>query len=343
MGKKFLRKKPGLLPTIFLLLALFFISSAVEASQDRVNVVVSISPQKYFVEQIGGEYVNVSVLLPPGASPHSFEPRPSQMVELGNADLYMAIGVEYEKALLPKIKPMHPDLNIVHTDSGISKISMVPHSDHHDNNQKHEHQDEHGHHHENHEHKDLASSYEHDHGDDGHSHDHGHHHHEGHDPHVWLSPDMVMIIAGNIYQALIETLPERTSYFQENYMDFKRELTLLDQDIKGIFSGVEPGTKFMVFHPAWGYFARSYGLVQVPIEIQGKEPSSADMKQLINTARHENIKVVFVSPQFSKRSAQVIAESIGGETVSINPLAEEWQENMLTAAEKFKQALAHGH
>ena len=95
----------------------------------------------------------------------------------------------------------------------------------------------------------------------------------------------------------------------------------------------------MVFHPAWGYFARSYGLVQVPVEVHGKEPKPADLKQLIDTALQENIKVVFVSPQFSKRSAQVIAQSMGGQTVSINPLAEDWKENMLLVAEKFRQAL----
>lgn len=322
--KNLIEKIPGLLPAIFLLLFFFFISSAVEASQDRINVVVSISPQKYFVEQIGGEYVEVSVLLPPGASPHSFEPRPSQMVELGNAQLYMAIGVEYEKALLPKIKPMHPGLRIIHTDSGISKISMVPHSHDHDQH----HGESHGHDHNN------SHNHEHKHG-------HGHHHHEGHDPHVWLSPDTVQVMAGNIYQALAEFLPEKSGYFQENYINFKREIMLLDQEIKGIFAGVEPGTKFMVFHPAWGYFARSYGLIQVPIEIQGKEPGPADLKQLIDTARHENIKVVFVSPQFSKGSAQVIAESIGGHIVSINPLSEEWKENMLTVADKFRQAVIH--
>lgn len=294
----------------------------------KVNVMVSIAAQKYFVEKVGGRYVDVSVLLPPGASPHSFEPRPSQMVELGNADLYMAIGVEYEKALLPKIKPMHPDLRIVQTDSGISKISMIPNS--HD----HDHDYHHGH--------DHGNSHKHEHNHE-HRYGHGHHQHEGLDPHVWLSPDRVQVMAGNIYQALAEFLPEKTGYFQDNYINFKREIMLLDQEIKGVFAKVEPGTKFMVFHPAWGYFARSYGLVQVPIEIQGKEPKPADLKHLIDMALLENIKVVFISPQFSERSARVIADSIGGQTISIDPLAEDWEKNMRTVAEKFRDALEKGH
>ena len=321
---------------------LFALPAFAAESGRKVNVMVSIAAQKYFVEKVGGRYVDVSVLLPPGASPHSFEPRPSQMVELGNADLYMAIGVEYEKALLPKIKPMHPDLRIVQTDSGISKISMVPNSHDHDHHHGHDHSHDHEHHHDGHGHEDHANAHGHDHGN-SHKHGHGHHNHEGRDPHVWLSPDTVQVMAGNIYQALAESLPEKTGYFQDNHINFKREIMLLDQEIKGVFAKVEPGTKFMVFHPAWGYFARSYGLVQVPIEIQGKEPKPADLKHLIDMALHENIKFVFISPQFSERSARVIVDSIGGQTISIDPLAEDWEKNMRTVAEKFRGVLEKGH
>ena len=321
MNKHPLFRKNRLLSAILTLVVLFCVSSADLAAQDRINVVVSIPPQKYFVDQIGGEFVNISVMLPPGASPHSFEPRPSQMVELGNAHLYLAIGVEYEKALLPGIKSMHPELRIIHTHRNITKISMPARS------------------------HDRAPHQSHEQGPENHDHDHGHeqgnHRHEGLDPHVWLSPDTVMIMAGSIYQALAEALPDHKGYLQENYFNFHQELLQLDQDIKGVFSQLRPGTKFMVFHPAWGYFARSYGLVQVPIEVQGKEPKPADLKQLINTARRENIKVVFVSPQFSERSARVIAQSIEGQTVSIDPLALEWKENMLIVAEKFRQAAIH--
>lgn len=273
------------------------------AEPGKINVMVSIPPQKYFVEKIGGKYVNVSILLPPGSSPHSFEPKPSRMLEIGNADIYMAIGVEYEKSLLPRIESMHPGLEIIYTDHGIKKISMAKH---------------------------------------GHDQRHGHDHHQhGEDPHVWLSPDLAMILADNIYRALARSAPQHKSRLQENYINLIRELLALDQGIKDIFSGIEPGTKFMVFHPAWGYFARSYGLIQIPIEVEGKEPKPADLRQLIDTARHENIRVVFVSPQFSRRSAQVIAESIDGITISINPLAEDWDENMRTVAEKFQHALGH--
>ena len=275
------------------------------AFEDRINIMVSIPPQKYFVEKIGGEYVNVSVLLPPGTSPHFFEPKPARMIELGKADMYMAIGVEYEKHLLPRIRSMHPGLSIIHTDHGIKKISMGSRSHAHPPDDNHEHE---------------------------------HDHHAGRDPHIWLSPELVMVQAENIYNALAAAFPESKKHFQDNYISFTKELQELDEEIRDIFSQMNPGTKFMVFHPAWGYFAKAYDLVQMPVEMEGKEPRAADLKHLIDTARDENIKVVFVSPQFSKRSAQVIAESIGGETVSIDPLAEDWKQNMRKMVDKFRLA-----
>lgn len=292
-------------PLVLILLLLFFFLFTVQAAAQQLNIVVSIPPQKFFVEKIGAEKVNVSVMLPPGTSPHSFEPKPAQMVELENAHIYMAIGVEYEKTLLPRIRSMHPGLQIIHTDKEINKISMAMHFHGHDQDHKHGH--------------DSAG--------------------KGHDPHVWLSPDLVMVQASSIYQAMAQASPENKDYFQKKYINFINELISLDQEIKSIFSTLSPGTKFMVFHPAWGYFARAYGLTQIPVEIEGKEPKSADLKHLIDTARNENIKVVFVSPQFSQKSAQTIADSIEGETISINPLAENWQQNMMQVTNKFKEAL----
>ncbi len=285
------------------LLLLLWPPMAPASDKDSLNIMVSIAPQKYFVDRIGGELTDITVLLPSGANPHTFEPKPSQIRKLGRADLYMAIGVEYENALLPRIKSTHPDLNIVHLDRGIKKISMLQ--------------------------------------DCNHNHGHDHHGHDGLDPHAWLSPDLAMIIADNIYRALSEAMPGAEEQFRDNYLSFLRELLELDQEIKSVLSDVPPGSKFMVFHPAWGYFARAYCLVQVPVEVEGREPRSADLKELIDTARDEDIKVVFVSPQFSRRSAETIADSINGETVYIDPLAENWKENMLTVAEKFRKAIRH--
>ncbi len=324
--KKGLFNKFKMLISVFsagLVLALV-LPQTLSAGQEQLQAVVSIAPQEYFVERIGGEHVDVLVLLPPGASPHSFEPRSSQMVRLGEAHVYFAIGVEYEKTLLPRLKSMHSELDIIHTDHGIQKISMAGHE--HSQDCSHEHDN------------DKSGAYDHGHEaeDNGHKHDQ-----EGLDPHVWLSPDLVMMQAYNIYEALVRARPEQKHIFQENLVDFLEEILVLDQEIKGILSHVDPGAKFMVFHPAWGYFARNYGLVQVPIEVEGKEPKAGDLQELIDTAKKEDIKIVFVSPQFSKKSAQTIADAIDGETVAIDPLDRNWKQNMLEVADKFSQAL-HG-
>ncbi|MFO8031564.1 MAG: zinc ABC transporter substrate-binding protein [Desulfohalobiaceae bacterium] len=287
---------------LVLLAAIWAWPGQVSADQNKIQVVVSIAPQKYFVQEIGGEFVDVAVLLPPGASPHGFEPKSSQMVELGQAQLYMAIGVGYEKTLLPRLQSMHPDLEIVHTDKGIKKMPMLEQA-----------QQEQGH-----EQEDQQA---------------------GLDPHVWLAPDLVLIQAQNIYQALAEAMPEKKADLQENLLDLQQEILQLHQEILAALQGISPGSKFMVLHPAWGYFARTYGLVQVPIEVEGKEPKARHLRELIEQAKQEGIRAVFVSPQFSESSARTIADSISGEIVSIDPLGRNWKQNMLKVADKLQEAM----
>lgn len=325
----FCRKKYPSYPIFFLniiwigVLVYALLPQELTADQGRLDVVVSIAPQKYFVQKIGAEHVNISVLLPPGASPHSFEPKSSQMVKLGQSQLYMAIGVEFEQTLLSRLKSMHPELKIVHTDHGIHKITMTAHL--------------HAHEHEDQDHDQHQS-----HGQDNHAHYQTDQDHAGLDPHIWLSPDLVMIQACNIYQALVQALPEAKPVFQENLIQFLQEILYLDQEIKSILDRVQPGSKFMVFHPSWGYFARNYGLIQLAVEVEGKEPKAKDLKELIHLARQEHINVVFVSPQFSAKSAQTIAEAINAETVSVDPLARDWKKNMLQVADKFRLSGAAG-
>ncbi len=99
------------------------------------------------------------------------------------------------------------------------------------------------------------------------------------------------------------------------------------------------GLRFMVFHPSWGYFAHAYGLKQVPIEIEGKDPKPAELQELIEHARNEGVKVIFAQPQFSDKSARLVAKEIGGQVVFADPLAEDWMSNLMAVANKFKAAL----
>lgn len=266
----------------------------------KPTVTVSIVPQKYFVEQIAKDLVHVNVMVSPGSSPHTYEPKPSQMKELANSDAYFSIGDGFEKAWLPKFKSTHPKLVMVDTIQGLEKIPMTEH--HHEG--KAHHHDEHG----------------------------------TLDPHVWLDPLSVKIQAKNIYDALVKLYPLHVKALTKNYEAFNASLDTLDTTIQNKLSNVK-NRKFIIFHPSFGYFAKRYNLEQIAIEVSGKEPKPKELAHIIEEAKEENVKVVFVSPQFSQKSAQTIAEQIGGRILTINPLAYEWRENMLSVAEIFASEL----
>mgnify|MGYP006286831497 CR=1 FL=1 len=288
------------------------------AAADPIPVFVSIAPQKYFVQQIGKDRVDVRVMVPAGASPATYEPKPRQMAALASARLYFAIGVPFEAAWLDKIQAANPQMQIVHTEAGIEKHPMAAH--HHGEKQGQHPKDEH-----------LNES-------DAHPHKDDHHAHGVLDPHIWLSPPLVKIQAAAIRNALQDADPLHKADYEAHYRQFAADLDALDAELRASFADKQ-GQAFMVFHPAWGYFARTYGLQQVPIEIEGKDPKPAQLKELIQHARKNDIRVLFVQPQFSARSAEMIAREIGGRVVVADPLAENWMANLHEVADKFKSAL----
>jgi len=275
----------------------------------KINVLVSLGPQKYFVQQIGKDLVDIQVMIPPGADFHIYEPKPKQMVALARARLYFAIGIEFEKARLKDLSRTNPQLVVVRTDRGIEKMPLA--SRHHfSRNEAHA--------------RETAGD-----------HDNDHHAAGGLDPHIWLSPPLVRNQARTIVRALQEIDPDHQSIYQDNYQAFIAEIAKLDAELKTIFAG-QRGLQFMVFHPAWGYFAHAYGLQQLPVEIEGKDPKPAQLRALIEHARENDIKVIFVQPQFSARSAQLIAREIGGQVVIADPLAVEWTANLRKVARQIK-------
>jgi zinc transport system substrate-binding protein len=263
-----------ILKVLFISTVIFF-TLAKPTSAEKISVFVSILPQKYFVEKIGGDRLNVFVMVEPGANPHSYEPKPQQMMALAQAKAYFAIGVNFEEVWLPRITASNPKMMVVKTDAGISKIPMQ-----------------------------------------------ADHLHGIKDPHIWTSPPLVKIQASNILRGLLAVDPTNRFIYEANYKKFVVELEDLDAELKTIFKG-KMHLRFMVFHPAWGYFARAYGLEQVPIETGGKEPKPAQLRQLIERAQKQGIKVIFVQPQLSTRSAETIAGAIGGKVVFADPLAYE--------------------
>jgi zinc transport system substrate-binding protein len=244
------------------------------------------------------------------------------MVDLSKAKIYFAIGVPFENTWLEKIADSNPKMRVIHTDHGIEKLAMKAHQ--HDDHAEARHEV-------NHDHKEGEHHSE-------AAHDEDHHEHAGLDPHIWLSPPLVKIQASAILAALKEADPAHRSVYEANFKEFTAKIDQLDTDLKNTFAG-KKGLQFMVFHPAWGYFAHAYGLKQVPIEIEGKDPKPAQLKELTQHARENGIKVVFVQPQFSTKSAELITRDIGGQVAFANPLAEDWMANLRQVADKFKAAL----
>ena len=157
------------------------------------------------------------------------------------------------------------------------------------------------------------------------------------DPHIWLSPVLVKKQAAVILAGLKPIIPEHAADLDASYSQFLQQIDTLDAHLQSQLRGSK-GQRFMVFHPSWGYFARQYGLEQMPIEIEGKAPKPAQLVELVTDARAQNIGIIFAQPQFSQKSAEVIAREIGGKVVLADPLAENWLENLKDVAEKIRRA-----
>jgi zinc transport system substrate-binding protein len=145
---------------------------------------------------------------------------------------------------------------------------------------------------------------------------------------------LVKIQAETIYEALATAHPASSAYYLENLKRFKSDLDALDRRIAASLKKAT-NRKFMVFHPAWGYFARDYGLEQIPIEIEGKEPAAKDLIRIVEEAKQEGIDIIFVQKQFSKTSAETVARAIGGKVVAMDPLAGDYLKNMEAIADRL--------
>ncbi len=286
---------------IFLIPALALPALAAE----RLTVFVSIVPQQYFVQQIGKDHVQVEVMVEPGANPATYEPKPGQMAALSRAELYFAIGVPFENAWLDRIAAANPRMKVVHTEQGIEKAPMAAHPHAAETRPAHK----------------------------AKAHDTG-----IPDPHIWLSPPLVKKQARTIMEALQKADPAHESDYAKNFKAFATAIDGLHRELKGLFAD-QQGLRFMVFHPAWGYFARTYGLKQVPIEIEGKSPKPAQLQAVVKQARKHDIPIIFVQPQFSKTSARVVAREINGQVAVADPLAPDWMANLRRVAEQFQSAL----
>ena len=279
-------------PLILSVVTIFFVTSLMgafstqqlEGGNAQIKAVVTILPQAEFVEKVGGERVEVIVMVPPGASPHTYEPSPRQLVEISDADVYfqMGSGIDFELSFMDKIREINHRMHIVNCSRGIRIIDR--------------------------------------------------------DPHVWLSPRNAKIIVKNIYEALVQIDPEGEEYYRENMESYIKELEALDREVREILKDLND-RRFMVYHPAWRYFAMEYNLTQIPVEREGKEPTARGMMALIDQARSLHMKVIFVSPQFDWKKAETIAESIHGRIVFLDPLAKDYIDNLRRVAIEISRSM----
>ena len=281
------------------------------------NVTVSILPQEYFVKQIAKDKIEVNVMVKPGESPATYEPKTSQMRMLASSAAYFSIDVPFEKVWLDKFKNANKSMLVIDTSKGIKKLQMGKHEHHEE--KKHGNYEKKHEHHEEKKHEEHANE------------------HKGLDPHIWLDPILVKIQAKNIYNGLVKIDPENKEFYLNNYKDFVAKIEQLNKKLKNILKPYEHKA-FMIFHPSWGYFAKRYHLEQIAIEVQGKEPKPAQLIKLVDEAKLHNIKIVFLSPQFSRNKAKVIAKSIDGNTAFINPLAKNWDKNLIKVAQDIAKS-----
>ena len=248
------------------------------AGEEGIGVVVTILPQADFVENVGGDRVQVTVMVPPGASPHTYEPTASQLKEVSKAKVYFKVGsgVEFEQAWMDKIFAANPDIKVVDCARGITKM--------------------------------------------------------GKDPHIWNSPVNAKVIVENICDGLCQADLEHEAYYTTNRDKYLQELNDVDAYIHERLDGFTKNRVFMIYHPAFGYFANDYALTQIAIEHKGKAPTPKVTQDCVDKARQYNLSYIYVAPQFATRDAETIAHAIGGQTVFIDPLPIDYIANMRSIA-----------
>lgn len=263
-------------------------------------VSVSIPPQAFFVEKIAKDSVEINILIEPNSNEHNVEFKPVAIKNLEKSKIYFLADLELEKILESKFKNTLKNVKIVNINNGISLLENEEHDEHENNIHEHE--------------------------------------HGINDPHTWLDPVLVKIQAQNIYKALSQNFPQNKDFYAKNLENFLKELDDLNLTIKTNLQNIK-NREFIVYHPSWGYFAKRYNLIQIPVEIDGKEPKIQDLQKLIKIAKEKNIKVIFVQSGFSENSAKVLSKELGARIVFINHLAKDWDKELLKSTQALKMAL----
>jgi len=284
-----------LLTFILICFGILVSCTAPTSKSPEKTISVSILPQKYFVTAIAGDKVNVNVMIPPGASHSSYEPTAKQMNSLTHSDAYFQIGyLDFENAWLPRFLGINASMKLFDLSKGIDL---------------------------------LQGSCELDHSEGNHS-EHDHAMEQGIDPHIWMSAKNAKIIGQNILNALISLYPEDSLEYKTNFKKFITEAEHIDS-VYTQNESVLNGLSFIIYHPALAYLARDYGMEQIVLEFDGKEPHPAHIKEIIDLAREKNIHTIFVQQQISTDNSRSLASEINAEIIRIDPLDLNWNEQMI--------------
>jgi len=259
---------------------------------DKPMIAVSILPQSYFVQRIAGDAVDLVVLVGMGQSPHAYEPTPKQMGDLARSKAWILSNSDFEQNLRPKIAAQYPSLLIVDGTAGVQFRPMEVH--------QHEEEAE--------THQEEATGM-------------------NIDRHTWLGRGPAKIMAGHIRDTLIKIDPAGKQAYQDN---FQALITDIDREFDALVPTLAAlkGQSVFVFHPAFGYFLDEFGIVQEAVETGGKEPSAKALTALIEEARQDEVKVIFVQAQFPTEAAKTLANAVGAQVLALDPLAPDWLDNI---------------
>jgi len=266
-------------------------------SSDKPIVSVSILPQKYFVERIADDFLEVNLMIPPGMSPASCDLSIAKLQKLNDSDLCFSIGhLPFETSHLYPVLESQKDIQLINHSDNIELIGGSCCAAHAEEN-------------------------------------------DGVDPHIWTSIANAKSIATDIYKALAVRYPKQQPKFKTNYEALTAQMDSLASKAEHLFKNKKHNA-FLIYHPALTYFAADYGLEQISIEDQGKEPNPAHLKEVIDIARQKGIDIIFIQKQFDATNAKSIAKEIGGKILTIDPLEENWMEEMGRLIEVFQTTQA---
>jgi zinc transport system substrate-binding protein len=258
----------------------------------KIGVVVSLGPEVEWVNAVGGDKVNVSLMVPSGSDPHTYEPLPNQLTQVSYAKMYIEIGssIEFENNYMDKIKEANPNMLVVNASQG---IQLIPNSAENEA--------------------------------------------ETVDPHVWADPKNAKIMVNNIYNSLVQEDPADKEYFQKNRDQYLQQLDQLDKNTTQLLKGKQ-NTTILIFHPAFGYYAKDYNLTIVGAMINDEEPSPQRIAMMVDIAKKNNITIVYSEPQYDPKFMQSLASQINGQVLTVSDLDEHYIQNMNNVAMAFSKA-----